>query len=626
MDVLEKVAEARMRLEKYGEVSQSLVSTEISASWNRCLEAGLDPRRSPDFTELDLPALRHVRAQHDQVARLARTEMETLHGQIAGSNFLIAFAGPDGTVLDAIGDGSFRDQARDRALGPGMCWSEMRRGTNALGLATALQRPAFVHGAEHFFRGDSALTCVAIPVWAPDGRLAGVLDASTLCSTRQLHTRALLSMAATQIENGLFRDEFRDRLLIAFHGREEFLHTSGAGLLALSSDGHILGGSPQALAMLHDLPLTAGCSFGSIFAERFGVAIAGRTAGESFRLRDRSGSGFVAMVASMPAVRHRASPVPKAPIVLASSARLSFVAQDPAVARAVSLASAAARRRLPILIGGETGTGKEELARAAHLASGRSGRFVPVNCAALPGDLVEAELFGYAEGAFTGARRGGAAGLAVEASGGTLFLDEIGDMDGRAQAALLRLLDDWVVRPVGGGRGQTVDVLLIAATNVSLDEAVAEKRFRRDLLHRLAVVPVQLPRLADRQDFPMIARHVLAKIDPALTLTDDAVALLAAQDWPGNIRELRNLLLRASLEGGSRLGIAQLIPFLPSLTVATPVAPSRDLNLQVAQRIVSACDRLGGSISETARQLGVSRNRVYRALRRIEPREASCPR
>lgn len=612
MESLDNVTAARKLLERHGEVSHAYISAEISASWSRCLEMGLDPMRPPKLRRMESTTWRETKEQHEKVSRIARREIETLHGQIAGSNFLIAFAGPDGTVLDALVDGSFRRPAQDRALGPGTCWSEMMRGTNALGLTAALRRPAVVHGWEHFFHGDGDLTCVAAPVWGPDGALAGVMDASSSCSTRQMHTRALLSMAATQVENALFRDAHHNRLLLAFHGREEFLYTSGAGLLSLGADGQLLGASPQAQLMLHDLPLSPGATFASIFEGRFGEIVAGRASGETFRLCDRSHSGFFAAIVARPA----ASP-PRTPSArLAAPPPPAYVAEDPAVARALSLAAAAARRHLPILIGGETGTGKEDLARSAHRASQRAGRFVPVNCAALPGELVEAELFGYAEGAFTGARRGGAAGLAVEADGGTLFLDEIGDMDQRAQAALLRLLDDWVVRPVGGGAGRQVNVLLIAATNVDLEAAVAAGRFRADLLHRLAVVPVRLPRLAERRDFEAVAIAVAAKIDPQLRLTAPALALLAQQGWGGNIRELRNVLTRASLEGPKLLEPAQLRPFLPGRPASQALGQAAcRLDEQMAHAINVTRGQCNGSISETARRLGISRNRVYRALR-----------
>src|SRR5260221_3749704 len=201
---------------------------------------------------------------------------------------------------------------------------------------------------------------------------------------------------------------------------------------------------------------------------------------------------------------------------------------------------------MSILIRGETGRGKEQLARYAHAASRRIGAFVPVNCAALPESLIEAELFGYADGAFTGARRGGAVGLVKEADGGTLFLDEIGDMPVALQAVLLRLLDDWTVRPVGGVRAK-VDVFLVSATNAALDKAIAEGRFRADLLYRLNTLEVTLPRLCQRGDFAAIARHVLAGIDPDCEITASALHRLAQRPWPRNIREFRNILARYTL-------------------------------------------------------------------------------
>ncbi len=640
----DNVDAARMVLERRGEVPETLLSWEIGASWNRCLQAGLDPTRPPSWLDADPAAWHEARGRHERVRRLARAELEGLHGQIAGSNSLIAFAAPDGTVLDAITDDSFRGQAQDRALEPGACWRETLRGTNAMGLAATLKRSAVVHGAEHFFRADTGLTCVAEPVWGADGELAGVLDASTSSRTRQLHTRALMRMAAAQIGNTLFREHHRDCLMLAIHGREEFLFTSGAGLLALDGDGQILGASAQGLVMLHGLPVEVGRGFGTVFAARFGEVVASRPAGEAFRLRDRAGSiFFAAVVTRMPGARpvavrdrsvagsgRREAPA-RAPGTTSPAAGL--VAEDPVCSRAVLLASAAARRRLPILIDGETGTGKEELARVAHAASGREGRFVPVNCAALPGELVEAELFGYAEGAFTGARRGGAAGLVAEAHGGTLFLDEIGDMPVRAQATLLRLLDDWTVRPLGGGSGRAVDVLLVAATNVALHEAVREGKFRPDLLHRLAVVSVTLPRLADRQDFATLARTVLARIDPALRLTDGAVALLRRQRWDGNVRELRNVLTRASLAAVSIIDPAVLLQVLPPEPVvmaalgpavtAQREAATERLDSRMVRAIRDEYKRCGGSVSETARRLDVSRNRVYRALRHGDKQEGS---
>ncbi|HVD84796.1 MAG TPA: sigma 54-interacting transcriptional regulator, partial [Bradyrhizobium sp.] len=273
-------------------------------------------------------------------------------------------------------------------------------------------------------------------------------------------------------------------------------------------------------------------------------------------------------------------------------------------------------RKMPILIRGETGTGKEQLARHAHAASGRTGAFVPVNCAALPESLIEAELFGYADGAFTGARRGGAVGLVKEADGGTLFLDEIGDMPVALQAVLLRLLDDWTVRPVGGVRAK-VDVFLVSATNASLDKAIAEGRFRSDLLYRLNALEVTLPRLRDRSDFEAIVHHLLGAIDPNCEITAATIARLAARPWPGNIRELRNMLARFTLADADgfidEAGVEAMIDQAPLTT------PGSLHDIQRA-RILVVYAETAGNISETARRLGVSRNTIYRALGQTKPR------
>jgi transcriptional regulator of acetoin/glycerol metabolism len=302
------------------------------------------------------------------------------------------------------------------------------------------------------------------------------------------------------------------------------------------------------------------------------------------------------------------------PVRLESSPS-SFVALDPIVRSIVRQVETAAARKMPILIRGETGTGKEELARHAHAAGGRPGGFVAVNCAALPESLIEAELFGYAEGAFTGARRDGAIGLVKEADRGTLFLDEIGDMPVALQTVLLRLLDDWTVRPLGGARSN-VDVFLISATNASLDKAIAEGRFRSDLLYRLNTLEVTLPKLRDRSDFDAIVRHLLRTIDPECGITPAAIAHLAARPWPGNIRELRNILARLTLAAAGGLiddaGTEAMID-------RAPRTQSGSLHDIQRARILVVYAETNGNISETARRLGVSRNTIYRALGQKKP-------
>jgi transcriptional regulator of acetoin/glycerol metabolism len=428
-------------------------------------------------------------------------------------------------------------------------------------------------------------------------------------------------MAATQIENGLFREHHRGDILIAFHNRGEYLHTLSAGLLAVDDDGKILAANRAARTLLHGLPASPGRRFVDVFRTKFSSFIDEGRRKERQPLEDEVGSQFISTIENtrqFPMVR--AIPAPRQPPP--KPLLTPFVSADPAIANIVRRVENAATRKLPVLIRGKTGTGKEELARHAHASSGRSGQFVAVNCAALPESLIEAELFGYTEGAFTGARKGGSTGLFREADGGTLFLDEIGAMPVALQAVLLRFLDDWTVRPVGGAK-RLVDVFLVSATNADLDQSIAQGRFRSDLLFRLNTLDVRLPPLRERSDFVDIARHLLRKIDPSAELTQGAIDRLAALDWDGNIRELRNMLYRLSLEGPGSLIDATAIEAV--IGRARNQRRSQDApgggdfrgDLHELQRahVLTAYAEERHNVSRAARRLGVSRNTIYRALR-----------
>jgi transcriptional regulator of acetoin/glycerol metabolism len=605
----DRLSRARVVLERRGLAAADLLPAPIAESWTRCLAVGLDPRKPPPRIVVDETTLCEARQRRDLLRRLALCEMDNLYHQIAGSNFMVAFAGADGILLDAVTDQSFSEAAGASSIRPGTLWTETSCGTNALGTVVQTGNPIMVHGAEHFFAQFSALTCIAAPVFDAEGALAGVLDASSDCRSRQQHTGALVSMAATQIENGLFRECHRTDVLIALHSRAEYLHTLSAGLLAVDPGGMVLGANRQARFLLQGLPVARGRRLEELFRTRFEDLLNASRNNERVRLEDRVGSVFAARLENLRVVR----PAPVAPVGAPPSApRTGFVAEDPVVAASVRQLESAARRKLPILLRGETGTGKEQFARHAHVATGRTGAFVAVNCAALPESLAEAELFGHAEGAFTGARRGGAPGLVLEADGGTLFLDEIGEMKPPLQTVLLRLLDDWTVRPVGGGRRVQVDVLLVAATNADLGQAMAAGRFRGDLFYRLNTIEIVLPPLRARSDFASIVRHVLGGVAPDWQIDDAAIAGLRGLPWPGNIRELRALLTRLTLLSAAGVINAETIAGLGART--TDLAADRPLREMLHERIRAVHHETAGNISETARRLRVSRNTVYRAL------------
>lgn len=661
---LDGALEARRILERQGHLADGLLDGPLSASWQRCLAAGLDPWQTPDIPTLDVGELRS-RGEHSQrVARLARIEMESLFHQIAGSNFMIAFGDPDGVVIDTIADPIFAVSDAGRQIRAGTVWSESIAGTNATGTATTTGQGLIVHGAEHFFSCFDGITCAAAPIQYADGSLAGVLDASSFCDAYPSHTLVLVRMAALNVANGLFRGEMHGHFIVELHARPEFLGSIAAGMLAVDRDGVLRGISSQAPALMPGVQLRAGMAFDEVFTEDFGLVLErlrreGRTRvfdpldrAYAMALRDPGQMRAQAAARTPEAVRvgdllvppgvpmtHVPPPDGMAAVLTgAAPGRLArgapamadhvkgelpdLVCQDARVQECLRLVEAAVRLPAPVLITGETGTGKEMLARYAHRISGRRGELVAVNCAAMPAELFEAELFGYSAGAFTGARREGHGGLILEADGGTLLLDEIADLPPPLQAALLRFLDDFQVRPVGGRVSRVVDTLVIAATNADLHRAVAERRFRADLLYRLNTVQVVLPPLRERSDLAAVARVVLARIDPLARISDGALQALAAHDWPGNVRELRAVLTRARLMADAAEIEARHLGL--QVPPAAGVMPGRSESGQAAagtlrtlsgELVRRTCAELDGNVSATAQRLAISRTTVYRYLR-----------
>jgi transcriptional regulator of acetoin/glycerol metabolism len=607
-EAFSRLARARDAMERNGVIPPGLLRPAIAESWRRCLASGLDPRRPPKPERLEAPLLAQQRDVHATVRHLALAEMQALHQQLGASHFVLAFASPDGVLLDALMAETLRREIEGFGIVPGSIWCESKLGTNALGTAIAGKARIDVRGAEHFFAAHNRLSCMTAPIFAPDRTLAGVLDASCNATAYAPHARASLALAAAQIEAQLFRASHRGRLLV-LHGRAEFLDTAYAGLLALDDSDRVVAANEQARFMLAGLPEPAGSPLAALFAPgapAFRPGIAGS-------MTDRSGRLFRARL-DMPAGTHPEPAATRAHAVPRGAPAGDAVAEDLNVRAALDMAARAAQRGLPVLIRGETGTGKEVVARAAHRASGRTGKFVAVNCAAIPPDLLAAELFGHAEGAFTGARRGGAKGLALEADGGTLFLDEIADLPGGVQAALLRFLDDFSIRAVGGTATKVVDILLLAATNEHLADAVSAGRFRADLYYRLAITEIFLPRLAERTDFGILAERLLHNLAPEICLENGAVARLQLHDWPGNIRELRNLLTKLVLTGTTRIGPAEVDAVLPRASAAAEQTGSVLRDAQ-ARQVAAAMRACNGNVSAAARTLGVSRNTIYRAIR-----------
>jgi transcriptional regulator of acetoin/glycerol metabolism len=606
---------ARALLVREGTLPSRFFTPEIRASWKRCFDKGLDPFSEPQPAQIYSAELSKLRDEHGLVRRLANIEMGNLHRQIAGSNFSILFADSDGIILDHIVDDSCATHNAGRTS-PGHIWKEEINGTNALGLVSATQQPSIVHGNEHFFEAYNGLTCAAAPIFGPFGKMVGIIDATSNCQSRQRHTLVLVRMSCMTIENGLFRNRHKDDLIFEFHNRREFLGTLQSAMLAFDENGFLREPNRQAQLFLQGITLRPQVHFDEIFRTSFRNFTNQIVGDRSVHLTDREGSSFAVRAfnyhARKPQTRHSTGSC-----LHEASCEIRMVHKDPAVKAAMHMVRRAVQLNVPILIRGETGTGKELLARYAHSVSGRKGDFVPVNCAALPETLVESELFGYQDGAFTSARRGGSKGIVRAAQKGTLFLDEIGAMPLQVQAKLLRFLDRMEIRPVGKSSEIQMDIQLISATNAKLTGTDAANGFRADLLYRINTMEVCLPPLRERKDLHAIIEAIVASLQHPLTIEPEAIGLLERYDWPGNIRELNGILTRLSIacqSGGVR---AEDVRKLLSIPFAGSRGRQHPMNLAEHEReiILAAFDRHNGNISAVARDLGVSRNKIYKKLK-----------
>jgi transcriptional regulator of acetoin/glycerol metabolism len=649
----------RQQFSASGQIAEVGLPTPVLRSWVRCQRLGLDMgerARPPSTTRGDLMVARERSA-----ALLAHASgvMEHLHEQIRASGSMVLLADASGLILHGIGDPAFVDRANRVALQPGANWSECERGTNAIG-ATLVERAAVeVFGAEHYLDCNGVLTCSAAPIVDWRGELLGALDISGDHRSHQPHTLGLARMGVRLVERRLFESEHARHALLSFHPRPEGVGGLQEGLLAIDPDGEIVAADRQARALLgiEDRRITRLGAYSSLFRSGFGSLIgrAARDPAALVELELRAGARIHARVRVSPAWQVGAQPAQAGAARVAAapdpsrSARRRVTLEtlstgDPALQFALDRCARIVGRNIPILIQGESGSGKELLARACHNSGPRAeGPFVAVNCAAIPENLIESELFGYVGGAFTGARKEGAIGRIQQAHGGTLFLDEIGDMPLAMQARLLRVLQERCVQPVGASSAVPVDTALLCATHRMLGEQVRAGRFREDLYYRVNGLAVQLPPLRERTDLPRIVRRLLdgSSHHPAparITVAPQTMAFLEAYAWPGNIRQLQNVLevaLALLDEDETSILPVHLPEELLQVAGDAPAATSRlmrpgsqaehadplGLPLRRAralddEAIRAALERFDGNLSAAARHLGVARNTLYRRMGR----------
>jgi sigma-54 dependent transcriptional regulator, acetoin dehydrogenase operon transcriptional activator AcoR len=486
-----------------------------------------------------------------------------------------------------------------------------------------------VHLDDHFDATHIPLTCTTAPVYDSAGQLSAVLDISQLSSSQPKSSQhlalQLVKMTAHDIENAAFLHRHRHDWILRLSAAPQFLDVQPDYLLALDASGRVVGHNRRAqLALmgraLHAPPLV-GRSFESLFELPFsqiGRFVLAQPSDQ--RAVMPAGGRQLLFLSAVPPPPRPMAAAQRAPAVPKPLAALS--AGDAALDRQVARVARLVNTPISLLITGETGSGKEFFAKAVHASSERRGRpFVAVNCAAIPEHLIESELFGHLPGSFSGASPKGKRGLIAEADGGTLFLDEIGDMPLALQARLLRVLSEREVLPVGATRPVPVNIRVIAATHAPLEQRVLAGRFRDDLYYRLKGAHIELPPLRERSDLGAMITRLLG----GRALTAAAFQRLLAHAWPGNLRELRNVLDYAAsicVDGpidlddlpelqASRLPPARsTAPGLQDDALLQGDGSDPDALLQAALRSAQ------WNVSAVARQMGVARMTLYRRMKR----------
>lgn len=609
-------------------VAASAARRLVLESWARCRSYGIEPqnRRAPHvgagkpFEDLlDANAELLVAANHT---------WEVLSESLAASDSVFVVADPRGVLLDVRGNDELVEAAEREHVGPGYDWSETASGTNAIGTALILDKPTIVRSSEHYCVAAKIWDCAASPVHdLSDGTLLGILDVTSIGDLSDSHTLSLAVTAAHQIEHTLHSQELARSVQLLNWYRAADARWRKHPAMLIDRKGRVITTSASA----HDYAATqfeistagprvcADTEFVIQDVVRYVPPADVRPAGP----RDRWYGGVVIIDQS-----RTSRPRRHAPRDGINPAFARITTNNPALIELMRRAERMARANSPILLTGETGSGKELFARAIHESSNvAGGPFVAVNSGTLSKELAASELLGYEAGAFTGALGKGRRGKFEEADGGTLFLDEIGELPFDVQVHLLRVLQDYVVVRIGGNCERQVKVRIIAATNRDLESEAEAERFRMDLYYRLKVLNLVLPPLRQRRDdIPLLVDTFLRRLQGTYglgnkTVSADLLNALDAHPWPGNVRELHGLVESLYiLSDRPVLTIADLPEDFtrPGDAASAPRrAPGHSLPLVDIEResILKELAEHGHNMSAVARRLGISRSTLYRKMK-----------
>ena len=629
------------------DAADGIADQVIRQSWMRCdREFGLDPGQPPSACVLDSSAIRAHQGQIEEFLQVARTGMEAFYKQISSLNYVMLLTDGEGVTVDYIGDRKYDHEAKQAGLYLGTSWKERYAGTNAVGTCLSTGKPIICHKTDHFYAANIDLTCTAAPIFAPDGNLLAILDVSSMSSPlakeSQFLALQLVMMHAKMIESANFLSHFSGHWILRYAKTPVFVDVNKENLIAIDGDGTILGATQAAVNELN-----GGSSvkdvIGNSISEHFETSVDDlfSVASDSVNLINNTikvrGAGELFYMDITPPTGKSVSKK-KAGFLSGHRNAFAWIAgEDKLMQASISKARRFADQNLNIIISGETGTGKELMARAIHNSSVRSIKpFVAINCAAIPESLIESELFGYEQGAFTGGSKKGKKGLIMQSDGGTLFLDEISDMPLNLQSRLLRVLAEKEVLALGAEKPKRADLHVISASHKDLRVLIGRGGFREDLYYRLNGATLELPALRHRQDISFVVANIVAeesKVRRAnFQVAAEVLKIFERYPWPGNCRQLRNVLqfamaltddgiikandlpdeIRSALPGNEPSPLAALtgVDLLPQKDASEDGYPMQ------AKTLIELLQKHKWNITDVALELNLARSTVYRRMKK----------
>lgn len=629
----------------------------IINSHERCRRYQVEPDRIYSSKILYGQELAKKLNEKKELIVTAEQYMSQLYSFVKGSNFFSILTDEEGCILSVLGNESIMSEAFSLKMVPGAYMDECSIGTNSMGTALAEGKPVQVSGKEHFIREYYRWTCAAAPIRNSKGKIIGCLDLTGYSKYVNPHTLGMVVAAANNIEKMLDMKRYANNLSVAQKLTETIASSTETGILTADLEGNIQYVNRCIAEMfgyrLDEIKLRKVWNIVDNWENlkrlvinqqgiiNESVSVNSRRNKSQFNLRayplldgEQNIENIVLVCQEVKKLRTKPNKTTGYRAIYTFD---DIIGRDKNFVRIIDYAKKIADSKSNVLITGESGTGKELFAHAIHNYSDRKdGPFVALNCGAIPGNLIESELFGYEGGAFTGAKSGGKPGKFEIANGGTIFLDEIGEMPLDMQTRLLRVLEEGIVTRIGSVKEIIVDVRVIAATNKDLDEEVIKGNFRKDLYYRLNVLPLKLLPLRERKsDIPLLIEFLMQRISTKLNkksvdIDEDTMRSFMEYEWPGNVRELENvieLIINTESIPDRFLWTGRVTDAVFSVE-AEQKEQHHDAPLQVmeddlkletveVQHIMKVLELYNGNITLSAKALGIARNTLYRKLENI---------